>query len=84
MVSDTYVPMTDVWERPVQTQTASLPAQVNDGTPSPSRTSAIPSKCTEAEKGALLCDHHKYKTSRHPPLSDPAVSGNGPHLYALC
>jgi len=22
---------TDVWERPVQTQTASLPAQVNDG-----------------------------------------------------
>jgi len=65
--------MTDVWERPVQTQTASLPAQVNDGTRSASRTSTIPSKCTEAEKGALLCDHHKYKTSHHPPLSDQAV-----------
>jgi len=37
---------TDVWERPVQTQTASLPAQVNDGTPSASRASAISSKCT--------------------------------------
>jgi len=76
--------MTDVWERPVHTQIASLLAQVNDGTPYPSHTSAIPSKCTEAEKGALLCDHHMYKTSHHPPLSDPAVSGNDAHLYALC
>jgi len=74
--------MTDVWERPVQTQIASLPAQVNDGTPSPSRTSIIPSKCTEAEKGALLCDHHKYKTSHHPHLSNPGVGGNAAHLYA--
>jgi len=75
---------TDVWERPVQTQTASLPAQVNDGTPSGSRTSVILSKCTKSEKGALLCDHHKYKTSHHPPLSNQAVSGNGAHYYALC
>jgi len=76
--------MTDVWERPVQTQTTSLPDQVNDGTPSPSRTSAISSKCTKAEEGALLCDHHKYKTSHHPPLSDPGVGGNDAHLYAPC
>ena len=75
---------TDVWECPVQTQTASLPAQVNDGTPSGSRTLVIPSKCTESEKGALLCDHHTYKTSHHPPLSDQAVSSNGAHHYALC
>ena len=76
--------MTDVWERPIQTQTTSSPAQVNDGTPYPSRTSAIPSKCTEAEKGALLRDHHKYKSSHHPPLSDSSVSSNAAHLYALC
>jgi len=74
---------TDVWERPVQIQTASLPAQGNDGTPSGSRTTAIPSKCAESEKGALLYDQHKYKTSHHPPLSDQAVSGNGAHHYAL-
>jgi len=74
---------TDVWERPVQTQTAFLPAQVNDGTPSGSRTSTIPSKCTESEKDALLCDHHKYKTSHHPPLSDQVVSDNGAHICAL-
>jgi len=73
---------TDVWERPVQTSTASLPAQVNDGTPSASRTSTIPSKCTESEKGALLCDHHTH--SYVPPLIDQAVSGNGAHHYALC
>jgi len=76
--------MADVWEHHVHTQTASLPAQVNDGTPSPSRTSAIPSKCTEAEKGALLCDHDMYKTSHHPPLSDPAVGGNAAHLHVPC
>jgi len=76
--------MTDVWEHLVQTQTASSLAQVNDGTPSPSRTSVIPSKCTEAEKGTLLCDHHKYKTSHHPTLSDPGVGGNVAHLYAPC
>jgi len=76
--------MTDVWERPVQNQTASLPAQVNDFTPYPSRALAIPSKCTKAEKGTLLCDHYKYKTSHHPPLSDPGVCGNDAHLYALC
>jgi len=76
--------MTNVWERPVHTQTASLPAQVNDGTPSPSRTSAILSKCTEAEEDALFYDHHMYKTSHHPPLSDPAVGGNAAHLHAPC
>ena len=32
---------TNIWERPVQTQTSSLPTQVNDGTPSASHISAV-------------------------------------------
>nr|ABN09071.1 hypothetical protein MtrDRAFT_AC172744g17v1 [Medicago truncatula] len=42
----------------------------------PSSGGRIRGKCTEAEKGAHLSDHDKYKSSHHPPLRDPAVSGN--------